>query len=388
MREFSFQGFICYNALENSTGIKGTDITMNKTKQDGNIPVNKPSKKRLKRILITAALILPVFLLIRFISPTWTPKIQGRNSISELRSVAINGADLTVLIRGTDKNNPVLIFVHGGPCCSEIPYVRKYQDELEKDFTIVHYDQRGSGRSYKASQDYSDVTAKTHVDDLIALTEYVEDCLNKDKVILLGHSFGTYIATQAAAQRPDLYEAYVGIGQMSDTIKSELNTLDKLIAAAEEKGDKADAEALKNLKPSIQSGTAIVPRDYVRKYGFAARKIDDNLDYVLAFLFGTEYNLSDAAGFYMASAKYQDALVMEGLTHPITEIVTDLDIPVYFVMGKYDGMTSPEAAKEYLVSLGGEGAREMVIYEKSAHYPQFEEKEAFSKWMRETLKGE
>ena len=90
----------------------------------------------------------------------------------------------------------------------------------------------------------------------------------------------------------------------------------------------------------------------------------------------------------MASAKYQDALVMEGLTHPITEIVTDLDIPVYFVMGKYDGMTSPEAAKEYLDSLGGEGAREMVIYEESAHYPQFEEKETFSKWMRETFKGE
>ena len=200
--------------------------------------------------------------------------------------------------------------------------------------------------------------------------------------------YSTYIATQAAALRPDLYESYVGIGQMSDTIKSELNTLDKCIAAAEEKGDKADAEKLRDLKPSIQNGSMIVPRDYVRKYGFAARKIDDNRDYVLAFLFGTEYNLSDAAGFYMASAKYQDALVMEGLTHPITEIVTDLDIPVYFVMGKYDGMTSPEAAKEYLDSLGGEGAREMVIYEESAHYPQFEQRQAFSKWMRETFKGE
>ncbi len=174
---------------------------MNNTEKNAQAPKNRPSKKRIKIILIIAALILPVFLLIRFICPTWTPKINGSNSISELRSVSINGTDLTVLIRGEDKNNPVLIFVHGGPCCSEIPYVRKYQGELEKDFTIVHYDQRGSGRSYKAGQDYSDVTARTHVDDLIALTEYVEDYLNKDKVILLGHSFGTYIATQAAAQR-------------------------------------------------------------------------------------------------------------------------------------------------------------------------------------------
>lgn len=65
---------------------------------------------------------------------------------------------LKILKRGNDRNNPVLIFVHGGPCCSEIPYVRKYQENLEKDFTIVHYDQRGSGKSYEFGEDYSTVT--------------------------------------------------------------------------------------------------------------------------------------------------------------------------------------------------------------------------------------
>ena len=127
---------------------------------------------------------------------------------------------------------------------------------------------------------------------------------------------------------------------------------------------------------------------YVREYGFAARKIDDNRDYLMAFLFGTEYNLSDAAGFYIASMKYQDGLIKEALDHPITEIVTSMDIPVYFVMGKYDGMTSPEAAEEYLNGLGGEGVREILIFEESAHYPQFEEKLEFSKWMRGTFTGE
>lgn len=361
---------------------------MDGNKSEGN-PSGKPSrKKRIKKALITAVLILPAFLLIRFFFPTWTPVITVSNSICELKKVSINGAGLEVMIRGNDKDNPVLLFVHGGPCCSEIPYVRKYQDELEKDFTIVHYDQRGSGRSYESGKDYSDVTAKTHVDDLISMTEYVRDYLGKDKVILLGHSYGTYIATQAAAQRPDLYEAYVGIGQMSDTVQSELNTLDKCIAAAEEKGDMKAVEELESMRPSIQNGDRIAPRDYVREYGFAARKIDDNRDYLMAFLFGTEYNLSDAAGFYIASMKYQDGLIKEALDHPITEIVTSMDIPVYFVMGKYDGMTSPEAAEEYLNGLGGEGVREILIFEESAHYPQFEEKLEFSKWMRGTFTGE
>lgn len=92
------------------------------------------------------------------------------------------------MIRGRDRNNPVLIFVHGGPCCSEIPYVRKYQKNLENDFTIVHYDQRGSGKSYEFGEDYSTVTIAAHVDDLIALTEYIKEYLGKEQVVLVGHS--------------------------------------------------------------------------------------------------------------------------------------------------------------------------------------------------------
>lgn len=79
---------------------------------------------------------------------SWTWKIKGDDAVSELCSVKINGTDHSFLIRGASLKNPVIIFVHGGPGCSEIPYVVKYQKELEGFFTIVHYDQRGSGKSY------------------------------------------------------------------------------------------------------------------------------------------------------------------------------------------------------------------------------------------------
>ena len=79
------------------------------------------------------------------------------------------------MIRGVDSSNPILIFVHGGPGCSEIPYVRKYQKELEKQFTIVHYDQRGSGKSYHFFEDYSNLTTDLLVEDLLALTDYIRD---------------------------------------------------------------------------------------------------------------------------------------------------------------------------------------------------------------------
>nr|MCR5723337.1 alpha/beta hydrolase [Lachnospiraceae bacterium] len=131
--------------------------------------------RKILKIIVLIILLLILFLAVRAVMPARTPGIKGENSISEYRKVNINGADLQVMIRGTDKSNPVVIFVHGGPCCSEIPYVRKYQNDLEKEFTIVHYDQRGSGKSYKFGTDYSEVTAATHVEDLIALTEYVKE---------------------------------------------------------------------------------------------------------------------------------------------------------------------------------------------------------------------
>ncbi len=342
-------------------------------------------KKKFLKIFKMILIVMLLFIVIRLVCPTWTPSIKGENSISELTKVDINGVGLEVMIRGTNRNNPVLIFVHGGPCWSEIPYVRKYQENLEKDFTIVHYDQRGSGKSYEFGEDYAGVTATTHTNDLIALTEYITEYLEKEQVILIGHSYGTYIATMAVAQRPDLYQAYIGIGQVSNTIESELSSLKKCITAAENAGNEKDVSYLKSLEEAISQGETNVPRSYVRKYGFAARKIDDNVDYWIGFLFGTEYNLLDAIRIYSSSGKYQDALIMEEVENPITDRVTEINIPVYFVMGKYDGMTSPEVAEEYLYNLTGEGTKEFILYEESAHYPQFEEEEEFYQWMLDTF---
>ena len=168
-------------------------------------------------------------------------------------------------------------------------------------------------------------------------------------------------------------------------IESELDGLNKCINAAKIAGDMEDVKQLESFRNDIEQGNAIVPRQYVRKYEFAARNIDENEDYIKGFLFGTEYNWSDVIRFFVATSKYQNELTMETIKYPITDIVKSIDIPVYFVMGKYDCMTSPEVAEKYLTNLGGERTKEMVIFEDSAHYPQFEEKEKFYEWMCNTF---
>jgi len=328
-------------------------------------------------------LIIVAFLVVLvLVFPTWTPKIPGESSISMLGQVEINGAGHEIMIRGANTNNPIIIFVHGGPGCSEIPYVRKYQEELERHFTIVHYDQRGSGKSYHFFEDYSNLTTDLLVDDLLALTDYVTETFGQEKVVLIGHSFGTYIGMKAAAISPDSFYAYIGIGQVADPVQSELDSLEYTMEQAKNAGNRNDAEQLERLRSAIERGEKLTPRNLVRKYGGAARLIDDNRDYLTGFFMNPEYNGLDVIRYFRGISVTQAILLEEEATYRLPRIVERLDIPAYFVMGKYDYMTSVHAAKEYFDALEAP-VKEFVLFEKSAHYPQFEEKEKFAAWVKD-----
>jgi pimeloyl-ACP methyl ester carboxylesterase len=342
-------------------------------------------KKKLFKVLKYVCIVLLLIIVIALLFPTWTPKIAGSNSISELKQVNINGTKLELMIRGQDKDNPIILFVHGGPGCSEIPYVTKYQDLLEKSFTVVHYDQRASGKSYHFFEDYSKLSSKEHVEDLLAVTDYVLKRFDREKVILIGHSYGTYIATQAAYKAPGKYTAYVGIGQMSDLQESELDSLEYCIQEAKKQNDETDYDYLQSIYEKVKSGDMLTPRTLVRKYGGAARLIDDNEDYLKGFLYGSEYNLMDVIRFNLGVSSGQDILIEEALREPLSKIVTSLDLPYYFVMGQYDYMTSTSSAKNYFNKLKTTQTKDFVIFENSAHYPQFEEKEKFYEWMCDTF---
>ncbi|KAB2334527.1 alpha/beta hydrolase [Cytobacillus depressus] len=320
---------------------------------------------------------------IKFVFPTWTPDIKGINSISTLQQIEINGTKMEVMIRGKNQSNPIIIFVHGGPGCSEIPYVRKYQDLLEENFTIVHYDQRGSGKSYHFFEDYSNVTTDLHVDDLLELTDYITERFGQEKVLLIGHSFGTYIGMKAASKAPDKFSAYIGIGQVADTVQSELDSLRYTINQAKLAGNMSDVKKLENLKSSVENGEKFTPRNLVRKYGGAAKLINDNMDYYLGFLFGPEYNFLDAIRFVKGVSITQSILLSEERKQHITSIIDRFEVPCFFVMGQYDYMTSVSAAQTYFAKIEAP-VKEFIIFDESAHYPQFEQKELFANWLNET----
>ncbi|WP_144510096.1 alpha/beta hydrolase [Bacillus sp. FJAT-22090] len=342
--------------------------------------------KGLKKLAVIFSLFIILLLIVALFSPTWTKQIEGNNSISVLEQVEINKSLHEIMIRGKNKDNPVIIVVHGGPGTPEIPYVKQYQDLFETNFTVVHYDQRASGKSYHFFEDYSNLSTDLLVEDLLALTDYISERLKTEKVILMGHSAGTYIGMQAAYKAPEKYEAYIGIGQMSDTGESELHSLSYVIDQAQKVGNSEDVLYLRGLSEQIKNGDMVTPRNYVMKYGGSARLIDDPGDNI-SVLLSSEYNLLDVFRYNYGMRFTQQKLLPDILENPLPSIVTELKIPFYFVMGKYDFMTSSDAAKNYFDTIVAK-QKGFISFEQSAHYPQFEEKEKFYKWMTETFVNE
>ncbi|MBR4421977.1 MAG: alpha/beta hydrolase, partial [Erysipelotrichaceae bacterium] len=198
----------------------------------------------------------------------------------------------------------------------------------------------------------------------------------------MGHSYGTYLGTLASSEKPEYYKAYIGVGQMSDMKEAEYYSLLNCIDAAKEAGNKRDVKHLESLKEKVHSGKTICPRKYVRKYKFAEHEKSHGMsELVKGILFGPEYNLSEGFKMFYSALKYALPLAMQSVANPLPDLVPEVKVPTYFLLGKYDGMTNIKAAKEYFDKLKGDVRKEFIVFENSAHSPQIEENEAYVKWM-------
>ena len=137
-------------------------------------------------------------------------------SVAELVRVPIGGHDQAMMIRGTSTNNPVLLFLADGPGGTELGAMRRHGQGLEQDFTVVTWDQRGTGKSYENLDPTSTLTLHQAVSDTIDVTDYLRSRFGQDRIYLLGQSYGTILGVLAVQQHPELYRTYIGVGQMVD----------------------------------------------------------------------------------------------------------------------------------------------------------------------------
>jgi pimeloyl-ACP methyl ester carboxylesterase len=306
-------------------------------------------------------------------------RLTTPGAVDVTRVVRLGGVPQFVSIRGRNRQNPVLVFVHGGPGTPLMPTAWMWQRPVEEFFTVVHYDQRGAGRSF-ALTDPDDVRATMrparYTQDAIELVEWLREELGVDRVVLAGHSWGTVIATRAVVERPGLFSAYLGVGQVVDFRANERDSYAWVGAEARRRGDARAIEELDAIAPYPGDGEVdlrkvIVERDWVRRYGgFAAGRSD--CDY---YLYGDAAS-PGCSEQDRASSEAGNALHAEVVLPQLPEVsltdVTSFPVPIVQFAGRHDRMTPTGPMTRWMDDLTAP-AKVVEWFEDSAHMPMYEE---------------
>src|SRR5271169_4697311 len=306
-------------------------------------------------------------------TPGRTPSIHEPNSIASLERVRIGGVDQCILIRGNDSSLPVLLFLHGGPGMPAMYLAHAFQHELEKEFVVVQWDRRAAGKSYR--EDISGtLTTEQLVADTVELTNALRARLHKDKIYLVGHSWGTYLGMLVIARHPELYYAYVGIGQLASSEPIPIIQDQFIRQSAIRLGDK-------NAIKELEEKGARVREALLFRFGGEIHNAKSFRPLLLTGLAAPEYSLRDATNIPKGVSLYSKNFVYNSISGELMDVITQVKIPVYFFTGRYD-YTDPFTLTEQYFSAINAPEKHIVWFEESAHFPFFEEPAVFARQMR------
>ncbi|MBP1631259.1 MAG: putative hydrolase or acyltransferase of alpha/beta superfamily [Bacteroidetes bacterium] len=310
-------------------------------------------------------------------------------SISEKTYVNINGMKMGMFIKSKDVKNPVLLYLHGG-----MPgyfLTQKYPTGLEDYFTIVWWDQRGSGLSYNADIKPETITLEQMISDTKGVTNYLRKRFGQEKIYLMGHSGGTFIGIQVASRAPELYFAYIGVAQMSYQLKSEKLAYDYMLKRFDGKGDKKMVKKLEAAPVTLTDGT---PDAYLALRDKAMHSLGigttHNMNSVIMGVFlpsliNRDYTFSEKVNMWRGKSRSGVSWLWKNILETdLSKKVIKLDIPVYFFHGIYDYTVSYTLAKEYFNLLQAP-VKKFYTFEKSAHSPIFEEPEKVKQIFQEDV---
>ena len=294
-----------------------------------------------------------------------------------------------MFIMGRDKDNPILLYVHGG--MPDYFLTERYPTGLENHFTVCWWEQRGAGLSYRPDIDKKTLTVDQLISDTIAITNYLRDRFGKEKIYLMGHSGGTFIAIQAAVKAPHLYHAYLGVSQVSIQLKSELLAYEYMVSEFQKNGDTRMARRLKAAPVTMKDG---VPKSYLSLRDVAMHKLGIGTTHDMKSVFTgiilpsflcRQYTLREKINMWRAKAAAGVSVVWESMiTTDLGVTVPQLDLPVYFLEALYDYTCSYTEARTYFKKLKAP-LKGFYTFNMSAHSPFFEEPEKFNRIIQEDV---
>lgn len=288
--------------------------------------------------------------------------------------IEINGIQQFMYERIWDCSNPILLFLHGGPgsAFSSLGYLMSY---LDKYFNVIHYDQRGSGKTLRKNPEKK-ATYHQLLEDLDVTIEYIKKEYNKEKVVLLGHSFGSGLGVSYLRIHPEKVQYYIGVGQVTNPLLDERVGYEKILEIVSKKGTKEELDALQKISDYPGTGMTLetyqqlyLVRGYQAKYGIASGTLDALRQ---ASPIYAEEDQIDGARIEAANILVYDEFLklnfMEG-AHPYA-------VPFYQVLGERDYQVPWVQGAKLLENIQTVD-KKLYLIRGAAHRPMLEQPEQF-----------
>ena len=362
-------------------------------------------RKRVHKMIIGFAVVAVLLLLILILFPPSKGEIPQfydengeviKNSISEKCYLEVGDGKLGMIIMGQDIRNPVLLVCGGGPGIPEYLLEDRYPSGLTDKFVVCYLEYRGTGLSYHSDIKAEDMTTEKYISDVVAVTGYLSERFGQEKIFLMGHSFGTYIAIKTVQQYPDYYNAYIAMAQNCNQTESEYLAYDYMKAQYEQLGNtkmvkkfeecpirEADEIYAKYFSSSLRD-TAM------HELGVGTTK---DMDSVITGIFLPSlrcraYTWQERINIWKGKAISAQFPVVEDSVHfNAFNEVSSLQLPIYFFAGKDDYTCSYTLQYEYYNKIDAP-IKKFYTFDNSAHSPIFEQPQEAQKLIEEILSAE
>ena len=357
------------------------------------------SKKKWPKWRIIVNVIIFLFLLPSFVLTTaFIGVIAVRNyngvicaadlagGIDEAIYVDINGQKQFITIRGKNEENPVILYLHGGPGSPDSSVAYKFSEGLLDDYTFVCWDQRGCGRTYLNNDDPQNLTVSfaQALSDVDALVDYLSNRFGRDKVTIIGHSYGSLLGSKYAYDNPSKVAAYIGLGQYVNDKASVTYDYEWSLAKAKEAGD--DTSELEEAYKAYLEDVSIITSTRVSNCTDKYHEETGSYDTLIAALF-SPYFESDDLKWYFSMMDLDDFIAMSSDLVPyllevdLRESQASYEVPVLMISGDNDWNCSFKVMTDYAEQTGSE----YKLFEGCGHYVQFDDPERFAQEVKSFL---
>ena len=318
--------------------------------------------------------------------------INTHKGVEEGVYVSLGGQEQYVLIRGKNNENPVIIYLHGGPSGPDSYITYGFSNYLVDDYTLIAWDQRGCGRTYFRNRNLDSVndtaTFEQALEDLDALVDYACDRFGQDKIIIMGHSYGTLLGSRYVLEHPDKVWKYIGVGQIVSLEKADLYSYEDALAKAETAGD--DTSKMISAYEEFQKDNSLVNLLNLRNYTYSYHQPEVKSKDTWMAVTSPYFSIDDFRWFMKQLGSIEDYVKLNHQLFDYTlkanlyDYSLNYQVPVYFISGSCDWICPVESTEKYMNDITAP-SKAMMLVIGCGHEPQYSLPKEFSEIVKNII---